>query len=132
MLETPRMKIVKMNDEHINFDSNFMQDFYDDFMKKMLQGFVKAEEEIIREFAESEDLSLKCAKYFINKSFKFKSEIIYPDSPLDTPTVALTLVPKSVEEILYDIDTLPMTDELNECERELLEKHRDDKWEWIK
>lgn len=132
MLETPQMKLVKMNAEHINFDSNFMQDFYDDFMKKMLQGFVKAEYEIIREFAEREDLSLKCAKYFINKRFNFKPEIVYPDSPLDTPTVALTLVPKSPEEILYDLDTLPMTHELNECERELLEKHSNDKWEWIK
>ena len=132
MLETPRMKLVKMNMEHIETDSNFMQDFYDKFMEKMLQGFVKAEEEIIREFAESEDLSLKCAKYFINKRFNFKPEIVYPDNPLDTPTVALTLVPKSPEEILHDIDTLPMTSELNECERELLEKHCNDKWEWIK
>ena len=132
MLETPRMKIVKMNMEHIETDSNFMQDFYDKFMEKMLQSFAKAEEEIIREFAENENLSLKCAKYFINKSFNFKPEIVYPDSPFDTPTVALTLVPKSPEEILHDIDTLPMTHELNECERELLEKHCNDKWEWIK
>lgn len=132
MLETPRMKLVKMNMEHIETDSNFMQDFYDKFMEKMLQSFMKAEEEIIRKFAEQEDLSLKCAKYFINKSFNFKPEIVYPDSPLDTPTVTLTLVPKSPEEILHDIDTLPMTHELNECERELLEKHCNDKWEWIK
>ena len=132
MLETPRMKLVKMNMEHMETDSNFMQDFYDKFMEKMLQSFVKAEEEIIREFAEKEDLSLKCAKYFINKSFNFKPEVTYPDGPMATPSIVLTLVPKTPEEILYDVDTLPMTDELNECERELLEKHSNDRWEWIK
>ena len=132
MLETPRMKLVKMNMEHIETESNFMQDFHDKFMEKMLQSFADAEEEIIQKFAENEDLSLKCAKYFINKSFKFKPEIIYPDNPFDTPTVAITLVPKTPEEILHDIDTLPTTDELNECEKELLEKHSNDKCEWIK
>jgi len=135
MLETPRMKIVKMNDEHIGhvgISPHSIQELYSEFLKKMESAFEKAEEEIIREFAESEDLSLKCARYFINKSFKFEPEVIYPDGPMGTPSFALTLVPKSPEELLYDFDTLPMTDELNECERELLEKHRDDKWEWIK
>lgn len=133
MLETPRSKLVKMNAEHIenNFPSLTMQDFYDEFLKKMESAFEKAEDEIIREFAEKEDLSLKCAKYFINKTFKFQPELIYPDGPLETPTVKVSLVPKTPEEILMDVDTLPTTD-LNECERELLEKHSNDRWEWIK
>ena len=133
MLETPRMKLVKMNMEHIkNIPRTTMQDFFDEFLKKMESAFAKAEEEIIREFAENENLSLKCAEYFINKSFNFKPEVTYPDGPMATPSIVLTLVPKTPEEILYDIDNLPTTDELNEFERELLEKHSNDRWEWIK
>ena len=134
MLETPMLKMVKIREKCMNMEtsSNFIQDFYDEFMKKTLTAFVDAEEEIIREFAEKEDLSLKCAKYFINKNFNFKPEVVYPDGPMSTPSFALTLVPKSVEEILDDIDTLPETNVLNECEREFLEKHSNDKWKWIK
>lgn len=134
MLETPRSKMVKIREECMNMKTspNFIQDFYDEFLKKMESAFKKAEKELIKEFAEAEDLSFKCAKYFINKRFKFKPEVVYPDGPLATPSFALTLLPKTPEEILMDVDTLPMTDELNECERELLEKHSNDKWEWIK
>lgn len=132
MLETPRMKRVKMNMEHMENNPDIRGFFnFDEFLKKMESAFVKAEDEIIREFAEQEDLSLKCAKYFINKTFKFQPELIYPDGPLETPTVKVSLVPKTPEEILMDVDTLPTTD-LNECERELLEKHSNDRWEWIK
>lgn len=127
MLETPRMKLVKRNEEYLNeITSLCLQDFFDDFIEKTSEELKKAEDKLIRNFAEEYDLSLKCARYYIKKNFNLRIMHEYPDG---VPVLSVVLEPKSPEEILYDWDTLPVS---NECEEELLRNHKDDKWEWIK
>lgn len=131
MLETPRMKIVRINSEHIESMQKLnLNDIFNDFLERFPNAVSEAKDKIIKEFAEEYDLSLKCARYFINKSFKFQIQITEPKELHETPKMNGGLMPKSVEEILQGFDLAPA--ELNDCDRELLEKHSNDKWEWIK
>lgn len=131
MLETPRMKIVRINSEHIESMQKLnLNDIFNDFLKRFPNAVSEAKDKIIKEFAEEYDLSLKCARYFINESFKFQIQITEPKELHETPKMNVVLMPKSVEETLQGFDLASA--ELNDCDRELLEKHSNDKWEWIK
>lgn len=120
MLETPRMKLVKLNYEHMENHSGMLQDFHQEFLEKTAEACMEAENKIIQEFAEEEGLSLKCAEFFIRKNFRFRIEVITSNSMVGTPKFYLVLESKSVEEILTDVDTLYSVD--NGCEKELLKK----------
>ena len=131
MLETPRMKLVKINADFIkDIPELNMNDIFKDFIARFPDAVEEAKDKIIEDFAEEENLSLKCARYFINRHFKFEVHVDNSTGLHETPIMSVVLLPKSLEEILRGIDDEP--DRINECERELLEKHSNDKWEWVK
>lgn len=121
MLETPRMKLVKLNYNDMISPPSMLQDFYDEFVEKTAKQFMEAENKIIEEFAEEEGLSLKCAEYLIRKHFRFRVETINPDSMVGTPRFNMVLEPKPFEEILND-DDIGTSSRDKECEKELLKR----------
>lgn len=120
MLETPRMKLVKLNYEHMNTNPGMLQEFYNEFLEKTAKAIVETENKFIQEFAEEECLSLECAEYLIHKHYRFHIETITPDSMMGTPKLNLVLKPKPIEEILNDNDIDTSRDK--ECEKELLKR----------
>lgn len=111
---------IKLNFENMESSPSMLQDFYDEFIEKFHESVMEAENKIIQKFAEEEGLSLKCADYFIRKGFYFRIETITPKSMIGTPKFNLVLEPKSVEEILADMDVESDLD--NECEKELIKR----------
>ena len=120
MLETPLIKVVKLDYSDMISSPSMIQDFYNEFMEKTVEACMEVENKIIKEFAEEEGLSLKCAEFFIRKHFRFRLEVIHPNSMIGTPKLQMIFEPKPVEELLNndDVDTLLA----KECERELIEK----------
>ena len=109
---------IKLNFENMESTPSMLQGFYGEFIEKFHESVMEAENKIIQKFAEEEGLSLKCADYFIRKRFYFRIETITPKSIRGIPKFNLVLEPKSVEEILNEMDVESELD--NECEKELI------------
>lgn len=110
------------------FEDGNLKDSYN----RLMEEIQKSKDRIIKDFAEEQGLSLKCAEYYLNRHFKFTVETENTFNLHENPKAYMTLQPKSPEEILGDIDTLPTTDMLTDCDRELLKNEKYRHWEWIK
>lgn len=131
MLETPNEKInnltvkfIKQNYPEID-NGNMMQEAFDKFIASFNNTYEKAIEKFIRQFADEEGLSFKCAEYHINRIMNFEVELVVPKNPRthelrDNPELVLVPRPKTPEELLYDIETSFYHPLKNECEKELL------------
>jgi len=131
MLETPNEKInnltvkfIKQNYPEID-NGNMMQEAFDKFIASFNNAYEKAIEKFIRQFADEEGLSFKCAEYHINRIMNFEVELVVPKNPRthelrDNPELVLVPRPKTPEELLHDIDIDSYHPLKNECEKELL------------
>ena len=129
MLETPNEKInnlriefVKQNYPEIH-NENMMQEAMETFYKKFPEALDKAMNKFIKQFAEEEGLSFKCAKYYVEKHFKFNIELTYPNGIQGNPELILVPRFKTVEELLYEFDNILSYEKglEFECEKEILE-----------
>jgi len=91
--------------------------FLTDLMENLSKKYEQAINGFIVQFAEENQLSIKCAKYYIKRHFNLK---ISHEQEDDKHYIVVTPELKSPEELLYDMDHLPTTDESRECEKELL------------
>ena len=115
------LKFKQIKPDFNNIDTTSISDAYNEMMNRFWKAVEETEDKIIKNFAKEQGLSLKCAEYHIRRHFNFRIETISPNSMIGTPKFNLYLEPKSVEEILRDIDTLPSSD-LTDCDKELLRK----------
>lgn len=122
MLETPKMKIVKLNDEHVKKFTPSLDNFMNKYLMETMNSIEEAEKEIIKKVAEEEGLSFKCAKYFIYKHFNFITKTEYPNGIRGSPKLYLTLEPKPVEQLLEEMDDSDLI--FTECDKELIENTR--------
>lgn len=131
MLKTPNekmnnltVKFIKQNYPEID-NGNMMQEAFDKFIASFNNAYEKAIEKFIRQFADEEGLSFKCAEYHINRIMNFEVELVVPKNPRthelrDNPELVLVPRPKTPEELLYDIEIDSYHPLKNECEKELL------------
>ena len=131
MLKTPNEKInnltvkfIKQNYPKID-NENMMQETFEKFIASFSNAYEKAIEKFIRQFADEEGLSFKCAEYHINRIMNFEVELVVPKNPRthelrDNPELVLVPRPKTPEELLYDMDIDSYHPLKNECEKELL------------
>ena len=105
-----------------------MNNFSQRFQKMVSDTMIIAEENLLKQVADEMGVSEKCAQYYISKHFNleigFKPGFDYGDIyNSSNPVICFTLKPKSVEEILAQIDEdNDDEDELElECLRELMD-----------
>ena len=133
MLETPNEKISNLTVKFMkqNFpeveENTFMQEAMDKFIVSFNNAYEKALDKFVKQVAEDEGLSYKCAKYYAEKTFKFEIELVVPKNPRthelrDNPELVLVPRFKTPEELIYEMDNVtsyksPLE---IECEKELL------------
>ena len=121
MLKTSMRKLVELNYKNMQTNPKLnLKDFYNEFWEKSVESFVKAEKQIILDVAKQENLSYKCAEYYTNKYFNFKIHLEEPTGLFGEPKFYLVLEPKSVEELLENVDETDL--DLTDCDKELLDQ----------
>lgn len=68
MLETPNMKIIKLNEEYLKSTPFTNESFLSEAIHKMAQTVIEADEKLIIDVANEMDISLDSASYYIRKN----------------------------------------------------------------
>ena len=128
MLKTPNEKVNELTVKFIKKDypeintENMMQEAMDRFIVSFSNAYDKAVKKFIKQVADDEGLSFKCAEYYVNKMMNFDIELVPEHPRLDDMNIELVLIPrfKTPEELLNDIEIESYHPLKNECEKELL------------